>query len=109
MNFTQELQKKLLKLSALALSCLMFLCGVLVLGVRNARASGSDFYDISNYAELVAFRDAVNLGQDFSTRTVRLTNNIDFGTNTWNQGIGNGTFPFNGTFFERYFAKSVAQ
>ena len=57
----------------------------------------SDPYQISNGAELAWLAAQVNDGNDFSTKTVTLTNNIDLNNKDWTP-IGNSDNSFNGIF-----------
>lgn len=54
-------------------------------------------YQISNGAELAWLAAQVNDGNDFSTKTVTLTNNIDLNNKDWTP-IGNSDNGFNGIF-----------
>ena len=62
-------------------------------------AAAEDF-TISTAAELEAFRDSVNAGNDYSGSTVTLTADIDLGGSEEHQWtpIGSETAPFSGTF-----------
>ena len=57
----------------------------------------ADPYRISNGAELAYLAQLVNDGNDFSTKTVTLTNNIDLNNKAWTP-IGNSDSVFAGTF-----------
>lgn len=57
----------------------------------------ADPYRISNGAELAYLAQLVNAGNDFSTKTVTLTNNIDLNNKAWTP-IGNSDSVFAGTF-----------
>jgi len=54
---------------------------------------------ISNVAELIAFRDAVNSGVDFAGKTVELLADIDMSGIDWSVNIGDDcNYTFDGTF-----------
>ena len=54
---------------------------------------------ISNVAELIAFRDAVNSGVDFAGKTVELLADIDMSGIDWSVNIGDDfNYSFDGTF-----------
>lgn len=67
-------------------------------GQERAQTLASNAYEIDNKFDLIAFRDAVNNGQDFSQIKVLLTNDIDMIGYEWLSPIGTQQKPFIGTF-----------
>lgn len=67
-------------------------------GQERAETLNSNAYEIGSKFDLIAFRDAVNDGQDFSQIKVVVTNDIDMSGYYWITPIGTKTNSFVGTF-----------
>ena len=55
-------------------------------------------YDINDLTDLINFRDAVNAGNKFQGKTIRLNADIDLNNENWTPIGSNETNSFNGTF-----------
>ena len=80
--------------AALLLAILMM---VSLLSGSNRCGSGEETVAIGSYDELAAFAQAVNGGDSYAGRTVRLTKNLSLGGIAWTP-IGTKDAPFSGTF-----------
>ena len=67
-------------------------------GQERAQTLASNAYEIDNKFDLIAFRDAVNTGNDFAGLTVKLTSDIDMLGYKWLTPIGVENNNFAGTF-----------
>ena len=78
--------------------CFMFVAGIFGCKKTNSESTDKNVKTISTKEELIAFRDAVNEGEDFSGTTVKLAADIDMTGYEWTVPIGTGEHKFEGKF-----------
>ena len=104
-NYSRMLKRRLLNLRKLWLSLLLLVgaTAIAIPGIQEVAGTEDDnVVEISTVEQLKAFRDAVNSGNQFTDKTVKLTADLDLSGETNWTPIGNlVAYPgqsFNGTF-----------
>ena len=89
--------RKMAILSLCAVMALSFVFALVAPKMSIAIAQESEVVAISNLAELKAFRESVNAGNDYAGKKIVLNADIDLANEAWTP-IGTGSNPFNGYF-----------